>query len=85
MEQKVMEEPASFESGGEAAVKKRLPKKIRRLPDDYFLPRKSIPSAILFYGAWIAAGIGAGMLTEVWINKKIKEDGGGGVVWEFGK
>ncbi|XP_017613480.1 uncharacterized protein LOC108458498 isoform X1 [Gossypium arboreum] len=53
-------------------VKKRLPKKIRQIPDCYFLPRMSMPSAIAFYGACIAGGIGAGMLLEVWINNKIK-------------
>ncbi|KAK9102633.1 hypothetical protein Sjap_019887 [Stephania japonica] len=64
-------------------VKKRLPKKIRQVPDYYFLPRRSLPSAIAVYGAIIAAGVGAGMLVEVWINKKIEEDGG--VIWEFDK
>lgn len=53
-------------------IKKRLPKKIRQIPDCYFLPRMSMPSAIAFYGACIAGGIGAGMLLEVWINNKIK-------------
>ncbi|KAI3465652.1 hypothetical protein Pfo_022315 [Paulownia fortunei] len=76
-------ESVSSNSGDGAAVKKRLPKKIRQIPDYYFLPRRSLPSAIFFYGAWIAAGIGAGMLTEIWINKKVKEDGG--VIWEFDK
>ncbi|KAG5515013.1 hypothetical protein RHGRI_036149 [Rhododendron griersonianum] len=64
-------------------IKKRLPRKIRQIPDCYFLPRRSIPSAIAFYGAWIAGGIGAGMLLEVWVKKKVKEDGG--VIWEFDK
>ncbi|XP_012434248.1 uncharacterized protein LOC105761100 isoform X3 [Gossypium raimondii] len=64
-------------------IKKRLPKKIRQIPDCYFLPRMSTPSAIAFYGACIAGGIGAGMLLEVWINNKIKEDGG--VIWELDK
>lgn len=53
-------------------TKKRLPKKIRQVPDYYFLPRRSLPSAIAIYGAICAAGVGAGMLMEVWINKKIK-------------
>ncbi|XWS31328.1 hypothetical protein CRYUN_Cryun23aG0067300 [Craigia yunnanensis] len=70
-------------AGGKPVIKKRLPKKIRQIPECYFLPRMSIPSAIAFYGACIAGGIGAGMLLEVWINKKIKEDGG--VIWEFDK
>lgn len=56
----------------ESAVKKRLPKKVRNIPDYYFLPRKSIPSGIVFYGSWILGGIGAGMLAEIWINKKMK-------------
>ncbi|KAL9228005.1 hypothetical protein vseg_003629 [Gypsophila vaccaria] len=63
-------------------VKKRFPKKIRQIPESYFLPRRSLPYNIMFYGSFIVAGVGAGMLAEIWINKKIKEDGGG-VVWEF--
>ncbi|EOX94043.1 Uncharacterized protein TCM_003126 [Theobroma cacao] len=59
-------------AGAKPVIKKRLPKKIRQIPDCYFLPRMSLPSAIAFYGACIAGGIGAGMLLEVWINKKIK-------------
>jgi hypothetical protein len=53
-------------------LKKRLPKKIREVPDCYFLPRRSWPSALAIYGAVCAASFGAGMLLEVWINKKIK-------------
>ena len=53
-------------------VKKRLPKKIRQVPDCYFLPRRSWPSALAIYVAVCAAGVGAGMLLEVWINKKSK-------------
>ncbi|XP_057953303.1 uncharacterized protein LOC131147761, partial [Malania oleifera] len=64
-------------------IKKRLPKKIRQVPECYFLPRRSLPSAIALYGSIIAAGVGAGMLGEIWINKKVKEDGG--VIWEFDK
>lgn len=71
------------EVDGQPAIKKRLPKKIRQIPDCYFLPRRSLPSAIAFYGSFIVAGVGAGMLLEVWINKKVKEDGG--VIWEFDK
>ncbi|KAJ9146328.1 hypothetical protein P3X46_028608 [Hevea brasiliensis] len=70
-------------AGAKPILKKRLPKKIRQIPEYYFLPRRSLPSAIAFYGACIAGGIGAGMLLEVWINKKVKEDGG--VIWEFDK
>ncbi|XP_019167676.1 PREDICTED: uncharacterized protein LOC109163390 isoform X2 [Ipomoea nil] len=83
IEWKSMAEPSHSESGVGPTVKKRLPKKIRQIPECYFLPRSSLPSAIAFYGSCIAAGIGAGMLLEVWINKKIKEDGG--VIWEFDK
>lgn len=72
------------EGSSESLVKKKLPKKVRNIPDYYFLPRKTLPSAIAFYGSWILGGVGAGMLAEIWINKKVKEDGGG-VVWEFGK
>lgn len=53
-------------------VKKRRPRRIREIPECYFLPRRSLPSAIAFYGACIAGGIGAGMLAEIWINKKVK-------------
>ncbi|XP_042521084.1 uncharacterized protein LOC122094372 [Macadamia integrifolia] len=70
-------------SSGGPVVKKRLPKKIRQVPDYYFLPRRSLPSAIALYGAICVAGVGAGMLVEMWINKKIKEDGG--VIWELDK
>ncbi|KAL3509631.1 hypothetical protein ACH5RR_029032 [Cinchona calisaya] len=80
---KNISESVSNEPGSEEVVKKRLSKRIRQIPDSYFLPRRSLPSAIAFYGAWIVAGIGAGMIAEVWINKKIKEDGG--VIWEFDK
>ncbi|CAN1779084.1 hypothetical protein LINPERHAP1_LOCUS14624 [Linum perenne] len=70
-------------AGMKQAVKKRLPKRIRKIPESYFLPRMSWPSAIGFYGACIAGGIGAGMLVEMWIDKKVKDDGG--VIWEFDK
>ncbi|KAL6580542.1 Dihydrosphingosine phosphate lyase [Orobanche minor] len=77
MDWKSVEEPVSTGSSSDGApVKKRLPKKIRHIPDYYFLPRMSLPSAILFYGSCIAAGIGAGMLTEMWLEKKAKEDAG---------
>eukprot|EP01018_Ginkgo_biloba_P039172 Gb_28945 [translate_table: standard] len=46
--------------------------KIRRIPESYFLPRKSIPATIAFYGSFIVAGIGAGMLMEKWIQKKVE-------------
>ncbi|KAL6010634.1 hypothetical protein ACLOJK_001071 [Asimina triloba] len=45
----------------EPVTKKRLPKKIRQVPDYYFLPRRSLPSAIALYGSIIAAGVGAGI------------------------
>ncbi|PPR82152.1 hypothetical protein GOBAR_AA38563 [Gossypium barbadense] len=54
-------------------IKKRLPQKIRQIPDCYSLPRMPTPSTIAFYGACVAGGIGSGMLLEVWINNKIKE------------
>ncbi|CAI8610370.1 unnamed protein product [Vicia faba] len=62
---------------------KRLPKKIRLVPEYYFLPKWPLPSALLFCSACIAGGVGAGMLVEAWIDKKVKEDGG--VIWEFEK
>ncbi|GAB2224100.1 hypothetical protein Droror1_Dr00004847 [Drosera rotundifolia] len=63
---------ADQQSDTKTVTQKRLPKKMRQIPDYYFLPRRSIPSAIAFYGSFIAAGIGAGMLLEVWIEKKVK-------------
>ncbi|XP_019442141.1 PREDICTED: uncharacterized protein LOC109346799 [Lupinus angustifolius] len=63
--------------------KKKLPKKIREIPECYFLPRWPLRSAIAFCSVCIAGGVGAGMLVEAWINKKVKEDGG--VIWEFDK
>lgn len=59
------------ETGG-PIVKKRLPKKLRQVPDYYFLPRRSLPSALALSALVCAAGVGAGMLVEVWINKKIQ-------------
>lgn len=57
-------------AGIKLVIKKRLPKKIRQIPDYYFLPRGSLPSAMAFYGSCIAGGIGAaGMLLEIWMNK----------------
>ncbi|AQK63770.1 hypothetical protein ZEAMMB73_Zm00001d013525 [Zea mays] len=53
-------------------VKKGLPKKIREVTDCYFLPRRSWPSALTTYGVVCAASFGAGMLLEVWINKRSK-------------
>ncbi|KAF5742733.1 hypothetical protein HS088_TW09G00792 [Tripterygium wilfordii] len=70
-------------AGSKPVIRKRLPKKIRDIPDFYFLPRKSLPYNIAFFGACIAGGVGAGMLTEIWINKKVREDGG--IIWEFDK
>ncbi|KAG6538951.1 hypothetical protein ZIOFF_004103 [Zingiber officinale] len=63
---------ATASSSSVPITKKRLPKKIRQVPDYYFLPRRSLPSAFAFYGACCAAGVGAGMILEVWIKKKIK-------------
>lgn len=83
MDWKNIGEPVSNQPATGEVTKKRLPKKMRQIPDCYFLPKRSLPSAIAYYGAWIAGGIGAGMLLEVWTNKKIKEDGG--VIWEFDK
>ena len=53
-------------------VKKRLPKKIRQVPECYFLPRRSLPSAFEIYGAVCDAGVGARMMVEVWIRKRSK-------------
>ena len=58
--------------GAQPVLKKRLPKKVRQIPDYYFLPRRSWPSAIAFYGSCILGGVAAGMLAEVWIEKKVK-------------
>ncbi|KAK7359628.1 hypothetical protein VNO77_01590 [Canavalia gladiata] len=64
-------------------LKKRLPKRVREIPDYYFLPRWPLRSAIFFCTACVAGGVGAGMLIESWIQNKVKEDGG--VIWEFDK
>jgi len=53
-------------------IAKRLPKKVRNIPDHYFLPRYPLSHTLLFCGACIAAGVGAGMLVETWIDKKVK-------------
>ncbi|KAJ8748474.1 hypothetical protein K2173_003370 [Erythroxylum novogranatense] len=70
-------------AGSKPVVKKRLPRKIRQIPECYFFPRMSLPKTIAYFGACAAAGVGAGMLIEMWMNKKVKEDGG--IVWEFEK
>ncbi|KAH1236460.1 hypothetical protein HKD37_08G021339 [Glycine soja] len=54
------------------ALKKRLPKKVREIPEFYFLPRWPLPKAILFCSACIGGGVAAGMLLETWIEKKVK-------------
>ncbi|MCL7040028.1 hypothetical protein MKW94_016578, partial [Papaver nudicaule] len=51
-------------SASTPVIKKRLPKKVRQVPEYYFLPRKPLSVILPFYGACIAAGIGAGMLIE---------------------
>ncbi|ESQ50773.1 hypothetical protein EUTSA_v10022933mg [Eutrema salsugineum] len=64
-------------------ARKQIPRGLEEKYEAYFLPRKPWPSALAFYGSFILGGIGAGMLLEAWINKKVKEDGG--VIWEFDK
>lgn len=72
-EWKSISKSVADEQSLESSVKKkRLPKKVRHIPDYYFLPRKSVPSAVAFYGSWILGGVGAGMLAEIWIDKKMK-------------
>ncbi|RHN53531.1 hypothetical protein MtrunA17_Chr5g0396831 [Medicago truncatula] len=61
-------------------IAKRLPKKVRNIPDHYFLPRYPLSHTLLFCGACIAAGVGAGMLVESWIDKKVKSVFGWGNV-----
>ncbi|KAF6158641.1 hypothetical protein GIB67_040155 [Kingdonia uniflora] len=73
----------STSTSGSPVIKKRLPRKLRQIPEYYFLPRRSLPVTMAIYGSCIAAGIGAGMVVEVWTKKKIEEDGG--VVWELKK
>lgn len=73
----------SVDSGDGVSAKKSRLRRLRPLPEHYFIPRRSLTYNIFFYGAFIAGGIGAGMLVEKWINKKVKEDGG--VIWEFDK
>ncbi|KAK7295236.1 hypothetical protein RJT34_18141 [Clitoria ternatea] len=64
-------------------LKKRLPKRVRQIPDYYFLPQWPLHKAIFFCSACIAGGVAAGMVVESWIDKKVKEDGG--IIWEFEK
>ncbi|ESW30929.1 hypothetical protein PHAVU_002G194100 [Phaseolus vulgaris] len=64
-------------------LKKRLPNRVRQIPEFYFLPRWPLPKAILFCSACIGAGVATGMVVETWIEKKVKEDGG--IIWEFDK
>ncbi|CAN7114378.1 uncharacterized protein LOC103856226 [Brassica rapa] len=66
-----------------ARARKQMPRGLEEKYEAYFLPRKPWPKALAFYGSFILGGIGAGMLIETWINKKVKEDGG--VIWEFDK
>lgn len=54
------------------SLRKRLPRKVRQIPEFYFLPKWPLPSALFFCTACIAGGVGAGMLVEIWINKKVK-------------
>lgn len=72
---KNIQEPVAGDSGEGISAKKRQPKRIRQIPDYYFLPRRSLSYNLCFYGACIAGGIGAGMLIEIWINKKVKGNG----------
>ena len=58
--------------GDKPGIKKRLPRKIRQIPECYFLPRRSRLYNFTFVSACIASGIGAGMLVEMWINKKVR-------------
>ncbi|XP_010492627.1 PREDICTED: uncharacterized protein LOC104769982 [Camelina sativa] len=64
-------------------ARKQMPRGLEEKYEAYFLPRKPWPRALAYYGSFILGGIGAGMLIEAWINKKVKEDGG--VLWEFDK
>lgn len=54
------------------AVKRRPRAKIREIPECYFLPRRPWYVNLGYGSLCIAGGIGAGMLVEIWINKKIK-------------
>jgi len=53
-------------------LKKRLPNRVRQIPEFYFLPRWPLPKAILFCSACIGAGVATGMVVETWIEKKVK-------------
>ncbi|CAL9230589.1 unnamed protein product [Arabidopsis halleri] len=64
-------------------ARKQIPRGLEDKYEAYFLPRKPWPRALAYYGSFILGGIGAGMVIEAWINKKVKEDGG--VIWEFDK
>ncbi|CAK7335858.1 unnamed protein product [Dovyalis caffra] len=55
-------------AGAKPIIKKRLPKRLGKFQTTI---------------SFLECGIGAGMLLEMWINKKVKEDGG--IIWEFDK
>ncbi|KAG6385153.1 hypothetical protein SASPL_153981 [Salvia splendens] len=77
-----MQEAVASDSSKGNSAQKRVLKKMRKVPDSYyFLPRGSLSYNLTFFGACIAGGIGAGMLLQKWINKKVAEDGG--VIYEF--
>lgn len=69
---KVVRNDQQKDPDAKVVVKKQLPRKIKPIPECYFLPRRSLPSALAFYGACIAGGVGAGMLLELWMNKIVR-------------
>jgi hypothetical protein len=48
--------------------------KVRLVPECYILPRRSIPKTIALYSSLVMAGVGVGMLVEVWIKEQVKND-----------
>ena len=78
LEWKYLQEPVARDLATDpkgVSAQKRVPKKMREIPEFYFLPRRSLLFNLTFYGACIAGGIGAGMLVEKWINKKVAGNG----------
>lgn len=48
--------------------------KVRLVPECYILPRRSIPKTIALYSFLAMAGVGAGMLVEVWIKEQVRSE-----------
>lgn len=59
------------EGSGVGGQPLRALKGIREAPPKYFLPRHSVRYTATKYGLIVVAGVGAGMVVEQWIRKKV--------------